>query len=117
MLIVPAPNTSSIGSRRNVEFVLLKSRTKLLPLKTKSKESVCPLSGRSFRSLKLTIFSPVTRPGGPRSIVMVVACAGIQQIEHPSVAKSRSLFFNQTSVNDDQTNRTVKAAVEVPNRD
>src|SRR5439155_17140581 len=94
-LIVPAPNTSSIGSRRNVELVFLKSRTKLLPLKTRSKETVCPPSWRSFRSLKLTIFWPMTRPGGPRSIVMVVAYVEAQEIEHPSVAKSRSAFFIQ----------------------
>jgi hypothetical protein len=73
--------------------VFLKSRTKPLSLKSKSKETVCPLSWRSLGSLKLTIFPPVTRPGGPRSIVMVVAYVEAQQIEYPSVAKRRSFFL------------------------
>src|SRR5207302_9221765 len=93
--IVPAPNTSSIGRKRKAEFDFLKNRTKPLPLKTKFNESVCPLSWRSFKPLKLTIFWPVTRPGGPRSIVMVVAYVDAQEIEHPSVARSRSAFFIQ----------------------
>ncbi len=38
-------------------------------------------------------FPPVTRPGGPRSIVMVVAYVEAQQIEHPSVAERRSFFL------------------------
>ena len=40
-------------------------------------------------------FPPVTRPGGPRSIVMVVAYVEAQEIE--SVARSRSVFFIQFS--------------------
>jgi hypothetical protein len=45
---------------------------------------------------------------------MVVACARTQEIEHPSVAKSRNFFHSVFLGNNDQTNQTMKAAVEVP---